>query len=266
LPGRETAMIFVAEKSYLTLRLTGHSRGGHSSIPPRHTSIGNLARAIHRIEEHPMPARLTEPMRAMLEASAPYQSALRRFAFNNLWLTNGSVVGSLLEDEVQRVMVQTSSAATVIHGGVKENVVPTTAEALVNFRLLPGDTPEAVIAHVRAVIDDPEIEIEALGWSPPPPPADLDGIGFKLVTESVKAVLPEAVILPALLPGATDTRHYTKIAKDVYRFVPVRVNMDLMSSFHGLDERMGVEHLGQAVEIAVGLVRGSALPDAGGSE
>jgi carboxypeptidase PM20D1 len=260
LPGMNTAMVFVAEKTYLTLRLVGHSRGGHSSIPPRHTSIGRLASAIHRLEENPMPARLTDAMRAMLEISAPYQGFSRRFAFNNLWLTKRSVVNSLLEDEVQRVMVQTSTAATVIHGGVKDNVVPESAYAMVNFRLLPGDTPEDVIEHVRETIDDPTIEIEPLSWSSAPPPASIDGEGFELIRESVTDVLPDAVILPGLLPGATDTRHFAKIAKDVYRFVPVRVGMDLMKSFHGRDERMGVAHLGEAVDIAKGMVRRSANP------
>lgn len=260
LPGVDTAMVFVAEKTYLTLRLTAHGRGGHSSLPPRHTSIGKLASAIHRLEANSMPARLTDTMRAMLEVSAPYQSFMRRFAFNNLWLTEGSVVGQLLEDDLQRVMVQTSTAATVIRGGVKDNVVPETAEAMVNFRLLPGDTPDDVIAHVRKTVDDPEIDIESLGWSPAPPPASIDGAGFQLIRESVNELLPDAVILPALLPGATDTRHYTRIAKDVYRFVPVRVSMTLMKSFHGRDERMGVAHLGDAVDMAMGLVRRSALP------
>jgi carboxypeptidase PM20D1 len=260
LPGRDAAMVFVAEKTFLTLRLTAHGRGGHSSIPPRHTSIGKLSSAIHRLEANPMPARLTDTMRAMLETSAPYQSFTRRFAFNNLWLTEGSVVGQLVDNDIQRVMVQTSTAATVIRGGVKDNVVPETAEALVNFRLLPGDTPDDVVAHVRETIDDPEIEIEPLGWSPAPPPASIDGAGFQLIRESVNEVLPDAVILPALLPGATDTRHYTRIAKDVYRFVPVRVGMTLMESFHGRDERLGVAQLGDAVDMAVGLVRRSALP------
>ncbi|MBW2361823.1 MAG: M20/M25/M40 family metallo-hydrolase [Deltaproteobacteria bacterium] len=258
LPGVPVAMVFVAEKAYLTLRLTAHGRGGHSSIPPRHTSIGKLASAIHRIEENPMPPRLTDTMRAMLEASAPHQSFLRRFAFNNLWLTKGTILRSLLKDDLQRVMVQTSTAATVIHGGVKDNVVPESAEAMVNFRLLPGDTPEGVIEHVRSAIDDPDIDIESLGWSPAPPPAAIDGPAFEVIRESVNAVVPDAVILPALLPGATDTRHYTRIAEDVYRFVPVRVGSSLMESFHGRDERIGVAHLGEAVEMAKGMVRRSA--------
>jgi len=260
LPNIESAVIFVAEKAYLTLRLTSHGRGGHSSIPPRHTSIGKLATAIHRLEANPMPARLTDAMRAMLEVSAPYQPFGRRFAFNNLWLTEGAVVSSMLKDDLQRVMVQTSTAATVIHGGVKDNVVPESAEAMVNFRLLPGDSIEDVIKHVRETIDDPSIDIESITWSEAPPPASMDGAGFQLIRESVHAVLPNAVILPALLPGATDTRHYTRIAKDVYRFIPVRLSTELLKGFHGRDERLGVAQLGEAVDIAVELVRRSAVP------
>ena len=262
LPGQVAAMVFVAEKTYLTIKLTARGRGGHSSVPPRRTSIGKLAAAIHRLDENPMPARMTDAMRAMLAAAAPHQSFGRRFAFNNLWLTEKAILDSLLEDEMQRVMVQTSTAPTVIHGGVKDNVVPEVAEAMVNFRLVPGDSPDDVVAHVRETIDDPDVEIEALSWSPAPAPGALDGPAFDVIRDSVTAVIPDAVILPGLLPGATDTRHFVGIAKDIYRFVPVRVTMDLMASFHGRDERMGIEHLGQAVEIAIEMVRRSANPKA----
>lgn len=262
LPGQTTAMVFVAEKTYLTLRLTARGRGGHSSMPPRITSVTKLSSAIHRLSEKPMPARLTPSMRAMLEAAAPYQKGLRGLALRNLWLTERSVVNSMLEDDLQRVMVQTSMAPTIIRGGVKDNVVPTSAEAFINFRLLPGDTNEDVVAHVRRAIDDPEIEIEALAWTPAPPQADIEGEAFALIRDSVLEVVPEAVLLPALLPAATDTRHYTRIAKNVYRFVPVRYSMDLMEGFHGRNERLPVAPLGQAVEVAIGMMRRSAMPSA----
>ena len=264
LPGQTTAMVFVAEKTYLTLRLTARGRGGHSSMPPRSTSVAKLSRAIHRMNENPMPARLTPAMRAMLKAAAPYQKGLRGFALRNLWLTERAVVQSMMEDDLQRVMVQTSMAPTLIRGGVKDNVVPTTAEAFVNFRLLPGDTTDDVVRHVRRAIDDPEIEIEALAWSPAPPPADIEGEAFGLIRDSVHDVVPEAVLLPALLPAATDTRHYTRIADNVYRFVPVEYGMTLMEGFHGRDERLPIEPLGRAVDIAAGLMRRSALPNAAG--
>ena len=258
LPGRETAMVFVAEKTFLTLKLTARGRGGHSSIPPMHTSIGKLASALHALEANPMEPKLTDTFRKMLETAAPYKSFGERFAFNNLWLTKGMVLGRVAGDEFQRAMVQTTTAVTVIHGGVKPNVVPTRAEAFVNFRILPGETPDDVVAHVRRVIDDPEIEIESQSWSPAPPPAALDGSGFAIIEEAIRTKKPDAVLLPALMPGATDTRHFTKIVRDAYRFVPVRVGMELMQGFHGKDERIHVAPLGESVGIAVEMMRRAA--------
>jgi carboxypeptidase PM20D1 len=260
-PGGVTAMVFVAEKTFLTLRLTAHGRGGHSSTPPRHTSIGKLASAIHRLEANPMPARMTEPVRAMLETAAPYQTSfMNRFAMGNLWLTEGAVIDSMSEDDVQSSMVRTTMATTVVRGGVKPNVIPESASAWINFRLLPGDSTETVVAHVRAAIADPEIEIEASSWSDAAPPADVDGPGYVLIREASREVLPDVVVVPSLMPGATDTRHYARIAEDVYRFVPVHVDPELMEGFHGRDERIAIEDLDAALDIAIGMVRRSAQP------
>ncbi len=260
LPDMTTALVVTAEKAYYTVELTARGVSGHSSMPPRSTAIGKLARAIYRVEENPMPARLIGPVREMFDAASAHVSFGRRFAFRNLWLMGGVLKRSLLRERLSAPLVRTTSAATIISGGVKDNVIPELAQATINVRILPGDTREDVLAHLTRVIDDPEIEIEGTSWGEAPVPASVTGQAFPLAAEAILAVLPEAVVLPGLIPGATDSRHFAGIVEEIIRFVPERLHMDQASGAHGRDERIAVEHLADSVAIAVGMVRRAGAP------
>lgn len=260
LPDTTTALVVTAEKAYFTVELTARGVSGHSSMPPRSTAIGKLARAIYRVEENPMPARIIQPVREMFEAASPYVSFGQRFAFRNLWLMGGTVKRSLLKDRVSAPLVRTTFAATIISGGVKDNVIPELAQATINVRILPGDTPEDVIDHLTRVIDDPEIEIKGTSWGKGATPASVTGQAYPLAAESILAVLPDAVVIPALIPGATDSRHFAGIVDEIVRFVPERLHMDQASGAHGRDERLAVEHLADSVAIATGMVRRAGAP------
>jgi carboxypeptidase PM20D1 len=260
LPGRTVAQIMTAEKIYFTLTLTARGVSGHSSIPPAHSAIGKLATAIDRLEANPMAPRLSPPMRQMLEAAAPHVSAGKGFLFRNLWLTESMIVASMLEDPMQGAMVRTTAAVTLIEGGVKENVMPESAQATVNFRILPGDTPDDVLAHVRDVIDDPEIEVSAEPWEGLSEPGDVAGEGFRLAQASVAKVFPDAIVLPGLIPATTDARHFTGVVADAYRLIPARISIDLTSGFHGRDERIGIAHLAESASVAREMVRRAGQP------
>lgn len=260
LPDVTTALVVMAEKAYYTVELTARGISGHSSMPPRSTAIGRLARAIHRVEEHPMPARLIQPVREMLEVASAHVSFGRRFAFRNLWLMGGFVKRSLLRERVSASIVRTTFAATIISGGVKDNVIPELAQATINVRILPGDTPEDVLAHLTRVIDDPEIEIKGTSWGEGATPASVSGVAFPLVAAAVTDVLPDAVVLPGLIPGATDSRHFAGIVDEIIRFVPERLHMDQASGAHGRDERIAIETMADSVAIAVGMVRAAGAP------
>lgn len=257
-PDKVAAMVTTAEKAYMNVRLRARGVSGHSSMPPRSTAIGRLARAIERVESNPMPARITMPVREMLEAAAPYQSFGRRFAFDNLWLTGPFVKNAFMKDDLNRALLQTTFAATLISGGVKANVIPELAEALVNVRILPGDTHDDVIAHLEEVIDDPEIEVLGERWGTSAPPASASGPAFQLAAEAVLEEIPEAVVLPGLVPGATDTRHFGDVADEVLRFVPMQLEISERSGAHGRDERILIEPLARSVRIATGMVRRAA--------
>ena len=261
LPDMTTALVVTAEKAYFTVELTTHGVSGHSSLPPPSTAIGKLARAIYRVEENSMPTRLVQPVRDMFDAASPFVSFGQRFAFRNLWLMGGIVKRSLLRERVSSALVRTTFATTIISGGVKDNVIPELAKATINVRILPGDTPDDVIAHLTRVIDDPEVEIEGTSWGEGAAPAPVSGVAFSLAKAAITEVLPEAVVLPGLIPGATDSRHFAGLVDEILRFVPERLSMDQVGGAHGRDERLAVEHLADSVAIAVGMVRRAGAPE-----
>jgi carboxypeptidase PM20D1 len=254
-PGRPLAMINVAEKGYLTLTLTATGPGGHSSRPPEIGTIGRLSRALDKIERNPFPTRLVGPVRAMFEALAPYGGNIENMMFNNLWLTDGLLARRMAGDPTTNALVRTTTALTMFNAGFKENVIPQKAVAKVNFRLLPGDSPEAVMAEIEKIIDDPEIEISHDQWGRIPPVADHEAEGFKVIAEATRAVYPDIVVAPSLLMATTDTRHYIDLADNHYRFHGNMIGMDQSASVHGTNEYVGVESFEKMVEIAVGMLR-----------
>lgn len=250
MPDKTVALVNVAEKGYLTLTLTATGQGGHSSRPPKVSTIGRLANALARIEANPFPTRLVGPVEAMLETMAPHVAQPERFVFNNLWLTAGIVARQMSEDPDTNSFVRTTTALTMINAGVKENVIPQRAEAKVNFRLLPGDTPESVIKHITAVVDDPRIEISHDDWDNIPGVADYEGVGFQVIEAAVGAVYEDAVVVPSLLTATTDTRHYIDLVDNQYRFHGVSMDSTQTTSIHGTDEYITVDSYQRSIEIA----------------
>lgn len=255
LPDRPVALINIAEKGYLTLTLAATGSGGHSSNPPRVSTIGRLAGALARIEENPFPPRLVAPVAAMFEQLAPHLAWQRRLIFGNLWLTRPLVVRQMAGERLTQPFVRTTTALTMVNAGVKENVLPQLAEAKVNFRLLPGDTPETVVRAIRRVVDDPAIEISFDTWDNVPPVAAHEGSGFKVISDSVMSAYPEAVVVPSLLAATTDTRHYIDLADDQYRFHGVLIDTSQASSVHGTDEYVTVESFSRSISIAREMLR-----------
>jgi carboxypeptidase PM20D1 len=251
IPGvdRTIAPIAITEKGYLTVELVAHTEGGHSAMPPAQTAIGVLAAAIDRLEKNQMPTRMLPFVRAMLETVAPEMPIGRRVMLSNLWLTESLVVHGMAGDRTTNATVRTTTAPTMLSAGVKENVLPSTARGVVNFRLLPGDTLAGVMRHVNETIADERVTATKLDRiaSEAPPLSSMDGAGWAAVEKSIHRFFPDAIVVPGMVTGATDSRHFAEISTDVYRFTPRVVTKDDLKRIHGTDERFGVQDLGTAV-------------------
>lgn len=253
------ALVGVAEKGYLSLELRVEAEPGHSSSPPPATAIGILAKAVAALEASPFPAQLAGPMRDMLEIVGPEMNFPMRLVMANLWLLDGLVQRQLEGTPSTGAALRTTTAPTIIEAGTKENVLPGMARAVVNFRIMPGETIETVIGHVRDTIDDPRVLIETLpSANDPTPVSEVDCMAYRLINTSLRQVFPDTIVAPGLVLGGTDSQHFVNVAENVYKMAPFPLREDDLPRIHGTNERVAIEDYVNAIQFYAQLIRNAA--------
>lgn len=248
LPGLQppAALVGIAEKGFVSVKLSVQGTPGHSSMPPPpgQQAIAVLAAALARVDAHPMPGGISGVAQQMFDAVAPEMDGLNRVVLSNLWLTRPLAERILARSQATNALMRTTTALTIVEGGNKENVIPGRADAIVNFRLLPGDTPQAVLAHLKQVIADERVELAVSGEpSLPSRVSSTDSEGYRLIERTLREVFPDAIVAPGLMLGGTDSRHFDGYAAQVLRFSPVRAKAADLARFHGTDERLSIDNL-----------------------
>lgn len=244
LPGvtEPVALVGIAEKGFVTIELSSRTAGGHSSMPPTQSAVGIVSAAVAKLEANPMPARLEGATRALLDRIGPRLPLLQRAVFANLWLTRPIVTRRLESSPATNAMVRTTTAATIFQAGTKDNLLPSYARAVVNFRILPGDSVDAVLDHVRRVVDDPRVEMKTVGRFSAEPSAvsPADSESFRTLERTIRSVHPGTAVAPYLVVVVTDARYYSALSRDVFRFLPVRLTARDLERTHGTNERVGI--------------------------
>ncbi|HET7699039.1 MAG TPA: M20 family peptidase [Vicinamibacterales bacterium] len=251
LPGtsRPVALVGIAEKGFVSIELSTLAQGGHSSLPPPATAVGILSAAVARLEQHPMRARFPGPTRQLFDRTAPHFPAVQRAVFSNLWLTAPLVLRRLEANPATNAMVRTTAAPTIFQAGTKDNVLPRYARAVVNFRILPGDTIASVLAYVRSTIADERVTVTIGGrFSAEPSPISPTGTAiFRTLAQGIRRVHPDAIVAPYLVAVATDARYYADLSSSVFRFLPLRLTSQDLARTHGANERIGIREYESAV-------------------
>ncbi|RKH49559.1 M20 family peptidase [Corallococcus interemptor] len=240
------ALVGVAEKGSARVELVVRSAGGHASMPPRQTAANTLAQALVRLEEHPFPAELRGGTRALFEYVGPEMGFGMRLLFANTWLFAPIIERQMAAAPSTNASIRTTFAATMLEGSPKPNVMPSRARAVLNVRLLPGDSLEDVRVHVRDVVDDERVELVAEG-DEASPVSSLDTEGWRQLQRSIRQVYPDVLVAPFLTVAATDARYFHPLSDSVYRFVPVRLTREDLTRMHGRDERLSVEEHAAAI-------------------
>ena len=255
-PGTLICSIGTYEKGYGDLRLRAASRGGHSSNPFRGTSLGRLAEAIADILRHPPEARLSASLRTSLAELAPLitREPLRGWV-RDIDAHERELIGWFESHESLYHLVRTTVAPTMISGGAPAgNVMPQDMEAVINFRMIPEDTPEALIAHCRALAgDDVKLDwIQRIGASVP---SETDSFGYRALKSAAQRYFDRLVFLPLQNRGATDARQYEGICRCVLRFGPFLEEEDVIAEgVHGTNERISVRAYLQGLRVILRLM------------
>ena len=161
-------------------------------------------------------------------------------------------------------MVRTTTAVTMIAGGTKDNVLPQEARTTINLRLLPGETCESALSRISKVVDDSDVTVKVYGLAENPTEvSDLDRPGFRMLEHTIREMFPEAVIVPYLVIGMTDSRHYGCVSDSVFRFTPIRGGAEEQELPHGTDERLRLDNFAEFIEFFTRLIKNSSPPEKG---
>ena len=262
MPGiqKSTAIIGVAEKGNLTVRMKVSGTPGHSSMPPAKGEgvIAMMSAALKQLDDHPLPGGIQGVAGEMFDTLAPEMSGFNRVALSNLWLFRPVVQRQLEKAGSTNAMLRTTTALTIVNAGNKENVLPGRAEAMVNFRILPGEDVDHVMAHMKAQVQQvaPRAELEPLpGAHNPSKVAPTDSRQYRLLNQTIREVFPDAVVAPGLMVAATDSAHYDRISDHIFKFSPVRANAEDLKRFHGTNERLSVSNYADAIRFYQRLAR-----------
>jgi carboxypeptidase PM20D1 len=252
------ALIGIAEKGYATVKLNLSGTGGHSSMPGASSAIGTMSAALVRLEKEQFKPNLHGVAREMLETLAPDMQLLNRVLLSNVWLFKPLLEHELAKAGATNAMLRTTTALTVVHAGNKDNVLPGSIEASVNFRTLPGDTKETVLAHVLRTVDNDAIKVSlAAGALDPSPISPTSANAYKTLNKTVREVFPDALVAPGLMLGASDSRHFSALSPNIYKFTPMRATGPDLARFHGTDERLGLKHFGEMIRFYHQLLKNS---------
>lgn len=254
------ALVGVAEKGFVSIKLSTRGAGGHSSLPPAHNAIGILSSVIQRLEKHPMAARMEDPARRLFEHIGPQLPFTQRVVFANLWLTRALVIRKLERSPATNAMVRTTTVPTIFQAGTKDNLLPSEARAVINARILPGDSIARVVEHVRSVIEDPRVEVRVSGRfsSEPSAVSSSDSDSFRSLASAIRSIVPNATVAPYLVVTVTDARYYSIVSDNIFRFQPVRLASRDLERMHGIDERIGVQDYLAAIHVYRQVIRDTA--------
>lgn len=255
-----TALIGIAQKGYISLELAVNGVGGHSSQPPKESNIGILANAITKLEAAQFPYRIHPAVRHQYRFMGPEldkekQPMYAAVAFGK----DGEVtelekkfIDEMASNQVTRAMLHTTIAVTMFNAGIKDNVLPPSATAVVNFRPMPGDTPEVIIAHVKKAIKDDRITIKNISASTPATAvANPYGKGYKVLEKTIRQTWGNNLIVaPFFVIGGSDSKHFQArpFAPDVYTITGIQLDsMKEFEGFHGVNERIKVVEYGKSI-------------------
>lgn len=251
---RDVVVIANTQKRAAKLRLVAKGEAGHGSRPIPNGGPSLLAEALARLGAQPMPLRVSPAARAPIVAIAGLRPFPESFLLARLDWPGflAALSGKLGANKNLSPMLRDTIAVTVLRGGEKDNVIPSSASAVLDVRLLPDTRFEDFLAALRATFGDLPVEIEVLSAPGPElPVAPTADPLFEALDASVRAHAPDAAVSPWLLVGANDSRFFVPRGVRCYGFNPVFIDKAQLDGIHGHDENIALAELDRGMRIYV---------------
>ncbi len=248
--------IQTSEKVYATYSLTTYGVSGHSSLPNRDNPIARLAQAVTRLNAYQFPVRLSDTTRGYLSAVAARVGAGPANAINAVLKNpdDSASADTLRDIPIINSQLRSTCPVTVFQGGQSESALPIRAKATIQCRLIPGTTPEEVIATLTRVIDDPKVQIGVV-WAPTASaPAVLDKKVVAAVEKVTDQMWPGLKVVPVMSAGASDNVYWRAAGLETFGVSGTFADVSDLRA-HGKDERVGVQEFYQSLEFSYRLMK-----------
>uniref|UniRef100_A0A8L0DLB6 Peptidase M20 dimerisation domain-containing protein n=1 Tax=Oncorhynchus mykiss TaxID=8022 RepID=A0A8L0DLB6_ONCMY len=242
------ALIGISEKGLATVKLSVSKAPGHSSMPPSESSIEGI----------------NESKKIFFLSLSFSQFRLPlKFVMSNMWLFS-PLLGRVMERRPDtNAFVRTTTAITMFNSGVKVNILPSQAEAYVNLRIHSAQSLQEVLELIQSTVGDERVKMELVDGFDPLPVSSYDetSFGFQIIKKTVLDQFPQVTVAPGICIGNTDSRHYTDLAKDIYRFAPTWFRPGDAQRFHGINERISKKNYEELVVFYFNLIQNCDIKD-----
>jgi carboxypeptidase PM20D1 len=243
--GRPVAIIATGEKGYTNIDLSVELPGGHSSMPAKETAIDILNKAVVAVREKQIPGSITPVVEEMIRRTTAPGPFLKRMVTHNLWLTEPLVKMEMEKSKETNALIHTTLVPTIVQGGIKDNVIPSTAKATFNSRILQGQSSDDVLTFVKKAVNDERVLIKKQTKSLMEPSSitPFRDPSFLQLERIIKNSVPNVIVSPFLMIGASDSRYFRDFSEAVLNFSAIQN----MKGFHGIDERIGIKDLDRMI-------------------
>ena len=248
----------VAEKVAVNISVTAKGKGGHASMPTKDNPVVHLAAAVEKIGDYTAPVRLTSIVRRYFEGLSGIEDD-----DTAKWMRvidtpdRGDHAQRVLSDmnPMWNSMIRDTIAPTVLQAGIRPNVIPSEARAVLNVRLLPGDTIDVLINELNKLVNDPSVKLEVMpdaGLAAPN--SSMENDFYALLTKVCAKEFSGAPVLPMLSTGATDSAQLRLHSVQAYGLSPFPLPTEDQARIHGDDERMPLASFAKGVDLMTRVV------------
>jgi acetylornithine deacetylase/succinyl-diaminopimelate desuccinylase-like protein len=242
--------ISTADKSSVSLVLTARGTSTHSSMPRPDNAIFTLARALSRLADYDTAPRLTDSTREFFLTLAETSSEPMKTHFRNLATSRdpklvAAADKAISEDTLLHAIMRNTIAPVFLNAGFRGNVIPGSADATINFRVIPGTTTDDLIGEVKRVIADPRVDVKpSTATSQPRSGESPKGTAlYDALVKNAKATYPGALVTPYLFQAGTDAAPWRSRGVPVYGIYPYPITAGDLTRMHGNDERVPIDSL-----------------------
>lgn len=241
------AGVGVAEKGYTDIEIVVNAKGGHSSQPPTHNALGEIADVIKSLEKNQFKAYLNENMKSLFDAIGRECTYPVRLITCNMPLLHPVILEVAKKIPFAACLVRTTTAVTMAQGSPAANVLPQRAAITVNFRSMPGTTKQDIVNHIRNSCKNKNIEINVLNSKEASKFSPTDSRAYGIIRDVTKSIQPNAIVAPYLVMGGTDAYNYEPICDNIYRYAPFELTTELLRCTHGTNERLPINLMKNAL-------------------